>query len=185
MQAKSWPQRSNPKRRHGESGIGSFWVSCRFHWSWWQGTPGVYHHNRGVYESETQEVRCAAATLPITAVYIHPGTELVSCFSSFNNVYNAEINWQQNFLAIFGLACKPHFPWKNRRAAWLPRSCPARSYPIPAPCPHAPIRFQMPLCLRSLTCFKEPGYLYWSSLAFYDIWGINYQAQAYEESGRI
>ena len=73
---------------------------------------GICHRNRGVYESETQEVRCAAATLPITAVYIHPGTELVSCFSPFNNVYNAEIRWQQDFLAMFDLAVKPHFPWK-------------------------------------------------------------------------
>ena len=73
---------------------------------------GVCPHNRGVYESETQEVSCAAATRPITAVYIHPGTESVSCFSSFNNVYNAEISWQRDFLAMFDLAVKPHSPWK-------------------------------------------------------------------------
>lgn len=36
---------------------------------------------------------CAAA-LPITVIYIHPGTELVSCFFSFNNVYVVEISWQ-------------------------------------------------------------------------------------------
>ena len=119
---------------------------------------GVCHRNRGVYESETQEVRRAAATLPITAVYIHPGTELVSCFSLFNNVYNAEISWQRDFLACLILLLNPTFP--GNKAAWLPWNCLVWSYPIPAPRPHLPIRFKMPLCLPTLTCSKEPGYVY-------------------------
>lgn len=34
-----------------------------------------------------------AAASPITIIYTHPGTEFVSSFFSFNNVYNVEISW--------------------------------------------------------------------------------------------
>lgn len=77
-----------------------------------------------------------AAALPITVIYIHTRTELVSCFFSFNSVYIVEINWQYIFLAVFNLASEFCFLCKeNGHAADFVTSC---LIPLPA-LPHAPI----------------------------------------------
>ena len=65
----------------------------------------------------------------------------------------SEISWPCLILPL-----NPTLPG-NRRAVWLPQNCLVWSYPIPAPRPHPPVRFKLLLCLPSLTCSKEPGYL--------------------------
>lgn len=76
-----------------ESWIGSCPIACAVSLVLDVIQPGAFVLiSRGVYEFMSR--RLGGPVLPTAVTCVHTGTELVSCFFSFNSVYIVEINWQ-------------------------------------------------------------------------------------------